>query len=358
MKFKNRMILSLLFITFIPLILSYSIFLSDKIGSNNENIENNLLEVSKLVATNPEICKNLEARLINGTIQKEIEDYIEIFRDVDIIVVADIEGIKYSHLDKSQIGTTFVNPVRWNSILEKTGYFSKMRGSMGITFRRFEPIFNQQKDIIGFVMVGKYYETIFQMNQKTIERFILLFFGVFLMSLLLAIRYADKMKNILYGLEPEEIGRLYNEEKLITDNLESGLIALDKDNKISKINSVFFKKFPSISPEVIVENILKYLKFDGHLVKNVEVIIDNERLFIKILPIYSNQGYYGTTLLIRRYNEVDSYAREITGIDQLVEGMRANIHEFKNRLHVILGLVNLGKLEMVKKYILEAQELN
>ena len=38
--------------------------------------------------------------------------------------------------------------------------------------------------------------------------------------------------------------------------------------------------------------------------------------------------------------------------------MRANIHEFKNRLHVILGLINLEKIDMAKKYILEIQNLN
>ncbi|MGL4785262.1 MAG: sensor histidine kinase, partial [Cetobacterium sp.] len=62
--------------------------------------------------------------------------------------------------------------------------------------------------------------------------------------------------------------------------------------------------------------------------------------------------------LIKTKDDVNRYAREITGIDQLVDGMRANIHEFKNRLHVILGLINLEKIDMAKKYILEIQNLN
>ena len=92
--------------------------------------------------------------------------------------------------------------------------------------------------------------------------------------------------------------------------------------------------------------------------QGLKFTIDNNIFYIKILPICQDERYFGNILLLKTRDDVDSYAREITGIDQLVEGMRANIHEFKNRLHVILGLININKLDLAKKYILEAQELN
>lgn len=261
MKFKNRIILSVLVITFIPLILSYGIFLNDKIRNENEVLKLNLLEIGKLVAENREIQRDLENRRQDGIIDKKTDEYISIFRDVDIIVVTDIQGIKYSHLDKSQIGDLFVNPIEWDILKNKRGYFSQMKGSVGVTFRRFEPILSLKNgELLGFAMVGKYSETIFKMNTHTLLMFSLLFFAVSIISLLLAITFANNIKKTLFGLEPEDIGRLYREEKLITDNL--------------------------------------------------------------------------------------------------IDGMRANIHEFKNKLHVILGLINLEKFDMAKKYILELQELN
>lgn len=248
LNFKNKIMIWVLIINLIPLVFSYAIFFNEKIKNDENNITRNLLEAAKVVSTSNEIRKNLQLSYEGGEIEKKVDSLIKIFRDIDIIVVANIEGIKYSHLDKKQIGEKFVNPVQWNDIKKGEGYFSKMLGSMGITFRRFEPIYDvKSNEVIGFVMVGKYYTAISDMKKRTILMLSLLFIEAFGLAFILAIAFA---------------------------------------------------------------------------------------------------------------NDVNKHAREITGIDQLVDGMRANIHEFKNRLHVILGLINLEKIDMAKKNILEIQNLN
>lgn len=359
LNFKNKIMVWVLIINMIPLIFSYTIFLNEKIKSDENNITKNLLEAAKIVSTNKEIRNNLELSYEKNNIEKKVDGLIEIFRDIDIIVVANIDGIKYSHLDKSQIGDKFVNPVEWEKIKKGEGYFSRMLGSMGVTFRRFEPIYdNKNKDIIGFVMVGKYYKSILDMNRKTTLMLVFLFITSITLSTILAANFAKKIKKSLFGLDPEEIGRLYIEERLIIDNLESGLIALNTKNEILKVNSVFSKKYVELCSEMVLKKVSHYLEKKENTARNIEVLIDGGYYYVKILPIYNLNEYYGTILLIKTKDDVNRYAREITGIDQLVDGMRANIHEFKNRLHVILGLINLDKIEMAKKYILEIQDLN
>ena len=49
-------------------------------------------------------------------------------------------------------------------------------------------------------------------------------------------------------------------------------------------------------------------------------------------------------------------AEELTGVKQIVEALRANNHEFMNKLHVILGLIYIGDLEEAKKYITNITE--
>ncbi|MGL5545190.1 MAG: ATP-binding protein [Cetobacterium sp.] len=357
-NFKNKIMIWVLVINMIPLVFSYAIFFNEKIKTDENNITKNLLEAARVVSTNSEIKNNLQLSHENNSIEKKVDELIEIFRDIDIIVVANINGIKYSHLDKSQIGDKFVNPVEWDKIKNGEGYFSKMLGSMGVTFRRFEPIYAENREIIGFVMVGKYYKTISDTNRKTTLMLGILFITSFSLALILALNFAKKIRKSLFGLDPEEIGRLYIEERLIIDNLESGLIALNTKNEILKVNSVFSKKYKNLSTEVILNKISSYLEKNENTARNIEVLIEGGYYYIKILPIYDLNEYYGTILLIKTKDDVNKYAREITGIDQLVDGMRANIHEFKNRLHVILGLINLEKIEMAKKYILEIQDLN
>lgn len=355
LNFKNRLILYVTLINFVTLILSYTIFINTKIDNINKNIRTNLYEMGNFIATDKRVISSLEKRELNPNIDKLMDRYISIFKDIDIIVVTDVTGKKYSHLDKTQIGKNFVNPVNWNSLLEKKGYYSTMKGSMGVTTRWFEPIISNGKTI-GFVMVGKYESNIKNMNLTASVVLIPLFFTALTMAFILAIFFARIVKKAILGLEPEEISQLHIKENLIINNLESGLIVLNNKNEVVKVNKVFLKMFSSSEVEKILE--MTKLFFEKKAITRTELTIKNSIYHIKILPLLSGENIFGHIILLDSRDVIDTYARKITGMDQLVEGMRANIHEFKNRLHVILGLININKIDLAKKYILEAQELN
>lgn len=355
-KFKTKLILCVTLINFLTLFLSYLIFIDTKVKDDTKNIRINLYDVARLVSLDPQIKYNLENKILDKKIDEKMDHYISIFKDTDIIVVADTTGLKYSHLIKEQIGTHFVNPVNWDVIKKGEGYFSTMKGSVGITTRRFEPILDSSQNLIGFVMVGKYNYLIDNMTFNTIIVMMMLFGVSLTLAFIMSVFFAGGVKKSMFGLEPEEIGKLHIKEKLIVDNLESGLIVLDDTNKILDVNKVFYKKFLSLTPEIIVNATKIFL--GGKKIERFDIAINKQIYHVKILPIYDDKRYYGNMLVVKTREDVDSYAREITGIDQLIEGMRASIHEFKNRLHVILGLINLGKIEMVKKYIMDFQELN
>lgn len=153
LNFKSKLILYVTLINFFTLIISYGIFINIKLTANKKNINNNLVEMSKLVATDDVVIQSVGSGIINPNIDKKMDKYISIFKDIDIIVVADVTGKKYSHLDKKQIGQKFVNPVNWDKILKNEGYFSTMLGSVGITTRWFEPILSQEKNkVLGFTL--------------------------------------------------------------------------------------------------------------------------------------------------------------------------------------------------------------
>ena len=103
LNFKSKLILYVTLINFFTLIISYGIFINIKLTANKKNINNNLVEMSKLVATDDVVIQSVGSGIINPNIDKKMDKYISIFKDIDIIVVADVTGKKYSHLDKKQI---------------------------------------------------------------------------------------------------------------------------------------------------------------------------------------------------------------------------------------------------------------
>ena len=51
-------------------------------------------------------------------------------------------------------------------------------------------------------------------------------------------------------------------------------------------------------------------------------------------------------------------AEALTGSRHLVEAMRAYAHEFINKLHTILGLIQLGRVEQAEQYILDVSQVH
>ena len=124
MKFKSTIILWAVTITFIPLVLSYIIFVSSKIAYTDESIKNTLRDVGNIVSQNELVEEKLYNRNNDKSIQEYTKIFIENFNDVDIIVVGDMTGEKYSHLDETQIGEIYVNEDNRDVIDNGISYYS------------------------------------------------------------------------------------------------------------------------------------------------------------------------------------------------------------------------------------------
>ena len=85
-----------------------------------------------------------------------------------------------------------------------------------------------------------------------------------------------------------------------------------------------------------------------------EFNISGEKTFITLDFIKDEDRELGALITLVKSEDINRVAREITGIDELLKNIRANVHEFKNKLHVILGLINIEEYEEAKKIVLEA----
>ena len=72
--------------------------------------------------------------------------------------------------------------------------------------------------------------------------------------------------------------------------------------------------------------------------------------------IIENNKVIGAVTILRNKTEVTRLAEELTGVNQIIDSLRSNTHEFMNKLHVILGLIQIGKTENAKSYIMNIRE--
>ena len=205
-------------------------------------------------------------------------------------------------------------------------------------------------------MVGRYYEAINMINSKTKMNYLVLFiFGV-LIAIIASKIFARRIKRAILDMEPEEISMLYNQKNIIINTVKEGIIALDKKKKVVDINNGFYELFNDFNMNDILSKLKVYID-DKLDLEMKEFIIQNKKIFVTIKHIAQGNNYLGAVITFVDKKEINKIAKEITGIDEVIKNLRANVHEFKNNIHVIFGLIQLKEYEEAKKYILNIQQL-
>ena len=354
-SFKITLIISALIVTLIPLILSYVFSLNSKLADSDARIKNTLQEVSEVICNDKMIQSKLYNKENDNAIQEYSKDFIKIFDDVDIIVISDMTGKKYSHLDENQIGEIFIGEDKYNVLNYGESYFSMKTGSMGTTFRWFQPIYYNEVQV-GFIMTGKYYDIINFMNNKVKIIYFFIFIICLSISGLGSMIFANKIKRAMLNLEPYEIARLYEEKNILFDSVKDGIIALNKKNEVTEVNKICYKMFENFNVDEVIEKLDAYIKSRLDL-EMKEFIINNKKIFVTIKAIFKDDDYLGVIITLTDRSGINKIAKEITGVDEVIKNLRVSVHEFKNNLYVILGLLQLKEYDEATNYILKLQEI-
>lgn len=353
LKFQTKIVIAAIMIAFVPLLFSYGIFIGDQLDTIDTKVRENLREAALTIKDMPIVQEKLANRENDMSLQYYTQGLIQNLKDVDIIVLADMTGEKYTHLDVSQIGKIFEGTDKGEVLEHGRGYYSLNEGSMGKTLRWFEPILKDGRQV-GFVMVGKYYNVIYDMNLVTKRHYSILFILTITVSSLCAAYLAYRIKRATLGMEPQEIARLYLQKESILNGVQEGIIALDVNNEIREINTNAQNLLGFFTLEEILEKVGMDIE-KGVPVSLKEILIKGKKLFINLQPVREGENYFGTIITLMEEQAINRVAKEITGIEEVNKNLRANVHEFKNNLHVILGLLKIEEYDEAKNYILQIQ---
>lgn len=353
---KRKYILMIMLISLLPLLISYSIFIQDKIKDQQGYIQESLKQAADQVASQPAIGQILASRQDKeGTLQEYATHLVQTLQNVDIIVIADQEGRKYSHLDISQIGDIFIGEDKEPVLNLGTSYYSLKEGSQGETLRYFRPIYANNNQV-GFVMVGKYQTQIIQLRSHIVKQYMLLLGSVLVATFLIATYFAFKLKQTILDMEPEEIAELYLQKDNVLNSVQEGIILLGRKGEIQEKNERAKELLNGLSEKQLLLPLKKHL-LNHESLRMQEFIIGGQKLLISTRPLLRKGQYLGWVLTLMDKEEIHEVAKEIIGIEEINKHLRATVHEFKNHLHVLLGLLQLEEYEEAKAYILKIQQI-
>jgi two-component system CitB family sensor kinase len=364
MKLQTK--LTILIVAVVSLSIAIIIFfVTSWMTSNIENkAKTNIMNTAEMVAHSQEVIDNLKVKDPAKKIGPYIAMQLENLDQIQYIIVADTDGIRYSHPNPDLIGKKFVGGDELGVIKYGETYFSESTGTLGRALRAFTPIYdNETGKEIGFVSVGTLTRSIDDAKQTAILYLVLISLGALTAGILGAYILARNIKNSLLGLEPEEITRLYNEKMGIIDAIYEGLIAVDALGRITIINdsaisilhyegkvdknSLIGRNIEEILPTTRLNSILETGKSEYEM----EQRINNTVILTNRLPIMDRGRIVGAIATFRDKTELTRLAEELTGVKKMAWSLRAQNHEFMNKLHTISGLIQLEEYDEALQFI-------
>jgi len=293
-----------------------------------------------------------------------IQPYAEKVRQrtgAEFVVVGNTEGIRYSHPIPERIGKKMVGGDN-DAVLSGKAVVSEAVGSLGPSIRGKAPIFDDNGNVIGIVSVGFLIEDVQALTWPYQLKVLMTGIIALTLGVIGSIVIARGVKKAIHGLEPKQIGLLYQEKQAILEAIREGIVAINADGMITIANptavsilnvpekDMVGKHILDIVPNSRLLEIIKTgkVEYDDEMLVGEQIVITNR------IPIVDKSGaVIGAVSTFRNKSELYHLTRELAQVKSYAEALRAQTHEFSNKLYLISGLIQLEQydeaLELITK---------
>jgi two-component system CitB family sensor kinase len=282
--------------------------------------------------------------------------------DAAFVVVTDAQGIRLSHRTVGLIGTPVDYPDREPRYTEpfRTGraWMGIQHGTLGVEATGKAPIFGHGR-LIGQVSVGFLTTTVAGKAARALPGLAAYFLAVLALGVLAALGLARRLKRQTFGLELREIAALLQEREAMLHGIREGVLGYDKNERIVLAND-FARQLLDL-PADFVGRPLRGVVPPGRLADVVTGGIEGSDLLVlhgdrvlaaNRMPIWhERRRHLGWVVTFQDRTESEALKRQLDDAIGLTETLRAQSHEFANRLHTLVGLVELGRYDEAIQFV-------
>lgn len=274
--------------------------------------------------------------------------------DASYVVVTDRSGLRYSHPTPALIGQRLEEPV---AVLDGKDHVGIDHGSLGRSANGKAPIFDAAGTVIGQVSVGIVERRVSAAVNQQIAAIAMYSAIALAVGALVAIAMGRTLRRATFGLEPAEIGSLLQDREAMLHGIREGVIGLDTRQRITLINDEARRLLHltgtvlgSTAEEVFPPGRLQDVLSGASSGPDQEVLSDEALLVVNRNPVIVGGRDVGSVITLRDRTELESLVRELHAMTGLANALRAQEHEFTNRLHVIAGLIELEEFDEAVRF--------
>ncbi|MGP3911263.1 ATP-binding protein [Nonomuraea sp. 10N515B] len=273
----------------------------------------------------------------------------------DYVVIANAEQRRYAHPNAALIGEK-LSTDGTEVLRTGKGWVGTQTGTIGTTVRGKYPIRDEYGNVIGLVSVGVLETTVMGQLGAALPPLIWTALAVMLAGLALAAMITARVRRQTFGLEPKEIAALLEQREGVLHGVKEGVLALDLAGRVTLVNDAARELLGAV---VEGEDLSRMPVSDrmrdvlgGADQGEDRVVLHGERvLVLNRTPVSVRGQHRGWVVTLRDRTELVRLARELDDTSSATEALRAQAHEFANRMHTVVGLLELGEHESAIGFI-------
>lgn len=327
--------------------------------------DQNLKNVAETIAHSPILTESQTNDKDSSVLLTEYLDSLkDLLSDIDVISVVSSDKLRLYHSNHELIGTTYDGTLPEFEPDIKDYYATNDRGPSGTQRRAYAAIYNENGEYVGFVIAVMLMENIRGETMQTFFIFFLITMAAIFLELMISTELSGNIKKSLLGYEPDVFSAMYQIRDNILESLDEGIIAIDSNGTVQFANQAAITMLNGAEKkdgENIVGQPLDSICNDAFLMHTLESgekefniqerSLENADILIDRIPIKEDDVIVGAVGILHNRTEYTTLMEDLTGTRYLVDSMRANNHDFTNKLHVILGLIQMEMYDEATSYI-------
>ncbi|HXH34833.1 MAG TPA: sensor histidine kinase [Plantibacter sp.] len=315
------------------------------------------LDVANGIADNPFVLTQLATDRPSDALQPYAE---ALMRDtgVDFVTIMATDRTRYTHRDRDQIGKPFIGTIA--PALGGTTFTETYAGTLGPSVRAVAPIIDDSGTVVALVAAGVTVSNVAETFEARVPWLLATALLVLVIGAIASWTLRRYLERVTGSRGPEDLARMFDYYESVLHSVREGLVLVDRQHRLVLVNDQAAEllglplgdRAPVAAPvgELDIDHGIRDLLASGrqavdeiHLTRD-HVLVVNQESAIAPGEASGAQGR-GWVMTLRDHTEVEHLSGELQSMRTMSDALRAQTHEFANRLHTIVSLIELDRRE-------------
>ncbi|MEU5219208.1 sensor histidine kinase [Streptomyces sp. NPDC020807] len=272
----------------------------------------------------------------------------------EYVVVMDTHGMRWSHPDPAQLGRRVSTDP--STVLGGHDVMEIDSGTLGRTARGKSPLRDADGAVVGAVSVGIAYDSVRDRLLATIPGLLAYAGGALAVGALAAYLISRRLQRQTHDLAFSDISALLAEREAMLHGIREGVVAIDRSGSVRLVNDEA-QRLLGLGPDAAGRPLDEVLGpgrtadvLAGRVTGDDLLTVQGHRVLVANRMPTDDGGAVAT---LRDRTELERLGRELDSTRGLIDALRAQDHEHANRLHTLLGLLELEMHEEAVAYVTE-----